>query len=247
MDFSDSNIQRTHDLFYLENDKNEDPKECFVKIADLIEPYLESSINKDEKITIADIGCAAGQFPAYLDSRFENISIIGYEYLEELVEAASHNFPNVNFKQASILDINAIQESSCEVITISGVLSIFDDISPIIENLAYWIKPNGKLILFGVFNPYDIDVFVKYRHSEDYEINTFESGWNIISQKTISKLLHANGAKNINFHEFQLSIDLKERKYDPVRSWTEKLDNGSTQIVNGLRIKQPAYIVEVDF
>ncbi len=247
ININDSNIQRTHDLFYLENDKNLPPKECFVKIADLIEAHLKNLQDIDKEINIADFGCAAGQFPGYLDQRFLSCKVSGYEFLDLLVNAAKSNYPNVNFKKASILDISAIPESSYDVITVCGVLSIFDEIEPIMNNLSFWIKSGGKLFLFGTFNPYDIDVFIKYRHSSDYGINKFESGWNIISQKTISNLLKKNGAKNILFHKFDLSIDLKKREDDVVRSWTENLEDSSKQIVNGLCIKQPTYIVEVRF
>ena len=147
----------------------------------------------------------------YLQLRFPNCRIEGYEYLKELLEVASINYPKVNFKQATIFDINAIKNSSCDVITLCGVLSIFDDIEPIIKNLSFWIKPGGKLFLFGAFNPNEIDVFIKYRYSKDYGINKYESGWNIVSQKTISNLLYLHGAKNIIFHEFDLSMDLKKR------------------------------------
>lgn len=247
LNIGDSNIQRTHDFLYLKNDKNQPPKECFVKIANLIQNHLNSKTNKDNKTIIADIGCAAGEFPGYLQKKFPNCQIEGYEYLKELLDLASINYPNVYFQQATIFDLDSIKNSSCDVITLCGVLSIFDDIEPIIKNLSFWIKPGGKIFLFGAFNTYEIDVFIKYRYSKDYEIDKFESGWNIISQKTLSNLLYSYEAKQIVFHDFNLSLDLKRRDDDPVRSWTEKLANGKKQIVNGLCIKQPTYIVEISF
>ena len=43
-----------------------------------------------------------------------------------------------------------------------------------------------------------------------------------------------------------MPIDLKRNLNDPLRSWTEKLKSGKRQIINGLWIKQPQYILEVD-
>ena len=40
-----------------------------------------------------------------------------------------------------------------------GVLSIFDDIEPLITNLIHWTRPNGKIYIHGMF--YDIDVYTK--------------------------------------------------------------------------------------
>ena len=98
-----------------------------------------------------------------------------------------------------------------------------------------------------MFNPYEIDVFIKYRESKDYKINQFEPGWNVISQSTISKLLKKFGAKEIFFHEFKISVDLGKKLGDPVRSWTEKLASGERQIVNGICLKQPQYILEARY
>lgn len=101
--------------------------------------------------------------------------------------------------------------------------------------------------MHGMFNPYDVDVFVKYKLSENFHSQEYESGWNIISQKTISNLLFDKGAKNVKFHDFNLSVDIDKNLTDPLRSWTEKMENGSRQIVNAICLKQPQFILEADF
>ena len=244
MDFKSPNIERTHDLFYLKNNIHDYPKDAFIRVADLISNYKNK--NK-KKLTIVDIGCANGQFPSYLNTRFEKDNVLGYEYVEELVSAARVSYPNIKFSQASILDRSAISSSSCDVITLLGVLSIFDDIDPILSNLSHWIKPNGRVYIHGMFNPFDIDVFIKYRDSKKYAENIFESGWNIISQSSITRILKKYDAKFVKFYEFKISCDLKKNSEDPVRSWTEKLQNGERQIVNGICLKQPQYILEAEF
>lgn len=167
--------------------------------------------------------------------------------MDELVNAAKNNYPDLKIFQASILDENAILESSLDILTINGVASIFDDVEPIIKNASRWIKKNGKLYMHQQFNPYDVDVYITYRDSDNYGKNQFETGWNIISQKSFSRLLTKYGGKNIKYHEFTISIDIEKRLDDPIRSWTEKLIDGRRQIVNALCIKQPQYILEVDF
>jgi len=244
MDFNSPNIERTHDLFYLKNKINDNPKDSFKRVGDLISNYKDK--NK-KKLTIVDIGCAAGQFPSYLTTRFENDNILGYEYVEELVSAARVSYPEIKFKKASVLDRSAIRSSSCDVITLLGVLSIFDDIDPILSNISHWIKPNGRVYMHGMFNPFDIDVFIKYRDSKKYAKNIFEPGWNIISQSSITRILEKYNAKLVKFYEFKISCDIKKNNDDPVRSWTEKLQNGERQIVNGICLKQPQYILEAEF
>ena len=233
-------ITRTHDLFYLFEDHNSPTKESFLQVADLIAQFL--SLRNMRKAKIADIGCATGKFASYLNTRFSSEEIVGYELLDELISRARVLYPSIDFYQGSILDKAIIPKNTYDVITVLGVLSIFDDCSDAIENLIHWTKPGGKIMIHGMFNPFDIDIFIKYQHSG---LPTLESGWNIISQKTLTALLVNHGATEVEWHKFNISSDLLPNALDPVRSWTEILANGDRQIVNGLFIKQPQFICEV--
>ena len=82
--------------------------------------------------------------------------------------------------------------------------------------------------------------------SSDYKKPKFQSGWNIISQNTISKILEKHGVKKYTFHPFNISVDIEPKLDDAVRSWTEKLEDGSRYIINGLCIQQPQFILEIN-
>ena len=234
-------IVRTHDAFYAFQDPNSQPKDSFVQCGDLIEEFISS---RKHPIEIADFGAATGNFVDYLSTRFKNENVVGYELLDSLIAKSQVFFPLIEIRQGSILDRSSVPRNSFDVITVLGVLSIFDDCEYAIRNLIYWTKPGGKIFIHGMFNPYDLDVFVKYKHAGvSVEL---ESGWNIISQKSMTKQLLDNGAKAVRYHKFNISVDLIPNSMDPVRSWTEKLEGGERQIVNGLFLKQPQYICEVD-
>ena len=236
-------IIRKHDEFYANENPIGPPKDSFIQVSNLIKNYKKTL---EKNISIADVGCATGSFINYLVSSYPQDKIVGYEYLESLIQAGMEFYPQIKIKQASILKRESIPASNFDVVTCLGVLSIFDDIEPAISNLTYMVKPGGKLFIHNMFNPYDIDVFVKYSNSDKYGSFEYESGWNIISQKTITKLLADNGARNIKFHDFNISVELEGDSSDPLRSWTEKLSSGRNQIVNGLHLKQPFYILEAD-
>ena len=236
-------LVRNHDKFYANVNSKLPIKHSFIQIANLIKNYKKSF---KKKITIVDIGTATGTFANYLQSRFFEDNIVGYELLKPLIKVGKKNYPNVEIKQGNLLNKKMIQKSSTDIITLLGVLSIFNDAEKVVSNLLYWAKPGGKILIHGPFNPYNIDIFIGYKHSEKYQNIEMEAGWNIISHKTIKKLFINNGAKKIKFHEFDMPIDLKRNLNDPLRSWTEKLKSGKRQIINGLWIKQPQYILEVD-
>ncbi len=238
------NVVRTHDSFYLDIDPLLPPKDSFIQAGNLIGQWLDDN---SKIASIADMGCATGAFVSYLGERFPEQNICGYEYLETLVKAGQRSYPGIKIAQASIFDRERLEASSIDIITVLGVISIFDDIEPIVKNLSCWIKPGGKILLHGMFNPFDFDVFVKYRKSEAHGVGPFEAGWNVISQKTISKLFIEAGAKQIQFHEFKISVDLDHDPHDPLRSWTEKLEDGSRLITNATCLKQPQFILECDF
>ena len=58
-----------------------------------------------------------------------------------------------------------------------------------------WLKPKGKFILHNCISEYDIDVFVKYAPSNNsYSADNLESGWNIISEKSLRLVAEKNSA-----------------------------------------------------
>ena len=132
------NIVRSHDSFYLGVDPLAPPKDSFVQVGNLIGDYLNDT---SEVAKIIDIGSATGAFLNYLSLRFPKHSILGYEYLETLIKVGELNYPGIQITQGSILDSEIIAPHSVNVITVLGVISIFDDIEPIVKNLALWIKP----------------------------------------------------------------------------------------------------------
>ena len=235
------NPNRTHDAFYqFENDL--EPKQYFTSIGDLIEKYRE---RKNFPLRIADIGCAAGAFPAYLANRFPNDYIHGYEYLPELVDSARNKYPTINFSQASVIDNLALPEHYFDVITICGVHSIFDNFEQVLDNLLLWIKSDSKIFIHGLFNPFPYDVFVKYKNNTGTQTELLESGWNMPSQLAVANLLKMRGKSNFVFHEFRMKKDIPKNQNDLLRSWTINDSNNIRHITNGLSLLQPHYTLEV--
>jgi len=229
-------MKRTHDKFYL-NENNKNDKESFVAVADVISRQKFSSI--------ADVGCATGAFPHYLKKRFPSSHIEGIEYLDSLLNKAVTDFPNISFSKGNVLDKESVTKKF-DVITMLGVLELFDDCHTVLRNVLSWLNPKGRLILHNLINEYDIDVFIKYRSSSDNYIETeLESGWNIISKKSLELFTKQNNSRLVSCEDFSISVDLPKQR-DVMRSWTETNLSGSKDIFNALHIRQPFKIVVIE-
>ena len=175
-------ITRTHDSLYLKENRYEEPKQVHMDIISNIK--TKENINDD--IIISDFGCAAGEFVYALRKNFPKAKIEGYDVLDELIEKAKIEVPNVDFFVGSIIDREMCKREHANVALCLGVLPIFDTFENIINNLLYWTKSGGVIIIHGLFNDFPIDVNIKYNLSENYGKNELEAGWNIFSKKTIS-------------------------------------------------------------
>ena len=241
----DGYSQRSHDALYATSDPCSPPKESFVRVADLMQG---SNLNglKDRRPSVVDIGAAAGAFVNYLSGRLKHWDVHGVELRPDLVRSAK-DFFGIQLLQGSVLDGNLLDDASIDVITLLGVVGIFDDLCEIADNVSRWVKPGGLVLLHGLFNPFDIDVFIRYRESHREGPGDLETGWNIFSQRTVRDCFIHCGASSVEFFPFTMSGDLPRTPHDPLRSWTEELANGDRQIVNGLWLKQPQYVVKISY
>lgn len=231
--------KRSHDNLYLDSAAEDEPKYSFVRAAELISTFHAESRGKK----ILDVGCAVGHFPNYLQGRFPRANVVGLEYLPSLVSQGKEFFPDLDLRTGSILNSSMFEKETFDTVTVMGVLQIFDDPKVVLQNVFGWLKGSGsQLIIHGLFNEFDVDVFVKYRGSG--EENT-QVGWNIFSMKTIRTIAAECDAKSVKFHAFELPFDLEKRENDPLRSWTERASDGSRTITNALHIRQPQFIAEI--
>ena len=241
MDELDIKIQRTHDAIYLNENRYEDPKEMF----NFISKYAFKDKGPNSLLEVADFGCAAGEFLFYLQRTYPHLLLTGIDILPELIAKAALWNPSASLKVGSVLDKDCVGENSFDISFLVGVHSIFDEFESVFSNLIVWTREGGKIYVLGMFNPFPLDVMIKYRNANELERGTFESGWNIFSQESISSFLKNNlKVKHFEFHKFDIGIDLSPQE-DPVRSWTIQVENQDRIITNGLCILQPHYLLEI--
>ena len=234
--------KRTHDLLYLDENRYEDVKDGFKFCASL----LKNAGGFKAGHIVCDVGCAAGEYLYYLTKTFPSVTFRGYDLLPALVEKARIKVPQTSFFVGSVNDPSLMPSNSADACFLIGVHSIFEEFEPTFSNLISWVKPGGRCYIFGIFNAYPVDVYIKYRASERSGKGPFEAGWNMFSMKSITRFLDQHPAvSGHTFHKFTISVDLQPNPADPVRSWTFKNAESHRLITNGLSIIQQQYALEI--
>jgi len=239
---SEVNVVREHDQLYLLEQRKHEPKEYFKFIIAKAKNHLKAF----DKLAMLDIGCATGDFLFYLQSQFPESNLTGMDVMPSLLERAKEEVENCQFIHANICDASTLPDTKYQAVFMNGVHSIFDSLEPWLDNALNLVsKDNGKLYLFGIFNPDDIDVLLKVRSVEQDKNSQWQSGWNCFSMKTFEKYLEKSNVKNYTFHDFNIEIDIPKHEDDPLRSWTFDYNDGSKGVINGAMILHKFMLLEV--
>ncbi len=100
------------------------------------------------------------------------------------------------------------------------------------------------MYVVGSFNPYPVDVLVKYKLSQSKMDNTYESGWNLFSITSVTNFLNEHSkVEQVNFEKFEIGIDLPKQG-DPIRAWTFMNDT-KRDLTNGLSMILPIYLLQI--
>ncbi len=201
------------------------PKQHHIETLDLIRSHYP-----DFNGSLLDIGCAAGVFAELFAHSFPKSSVTGIDVNEELLDIAKTEceaIPNITFETGDAIRYKA--EKQFNVITASGVLSIFEDFTEPLQSWISWLAPQGVLCIFGGFNSRNIDKIVRFRNN--YTNGEWEGGLSTYSIHTVGAFLDTLGVSH-SFKKFHLKIDLEESE-DPIRSFTKTTVTGEKIIING--------------
>jgi SAM-dependent methyltransferase len=247
MQTNSTKLQRTHDSLYLLENRYEDPKQLHQQIVAMIKRDHSHEVRTTLR-SITDAGCAAGEFAYLLRKEFMDVDVQGFDLLPSLISKARERVSGTFFFESDILDASSLPPSSQDVITCTGVISIFDDFRTPVQNLIDWVKPGGYVYLHSLFSDYPFDVRIQYNSSADYGNGILETGWNIFSKQSVStylaNLLENNLIHSFVFDDFKLERELAPQE-DLARSWTFRDHEGKLRVTNGLNILQPHAILTI--
>jgi|TARA_B100001964_G_C14197718_1_gene584237 ubiquinone/menaquinone biosynthesis C-methylase UbiE len=209
----------------------EKPKYVFSVLGDKIEKVVSCT----EKLTMLDVGGASGAFCHYIGKRFSSkIETICVEFDEELCHIGRENVQECRFICGDANNMDMIRTNTVNIVTMIGVLSIFDNFKPSLSECFRVVVPGGNVFVFGKFNEYDIDILLRYRYCNN---DIWNRGWNLFSKYSIDTFLRERtDIKKWSYEKFRFPFDL-EKKDDPIRSWTEINTRGERIFKNGLNME----------
>ena len=221
---------RTHDKFYLTEDRKHTPKEYFKFI------FKEIDFNLANNGKILDVGCSTGDFLWFLKENLPNAELVGIDVDEELLQRARKEVPGVEFIRANIIEDKL--EHRFDLIFMLGVHSIFDKIEQWLDPMVDLLKENKESVIyvFGFFNPEDLDVLIRSRSSSTE--GPWEAGWNLYSRKSVMDYCEKKNWK-CSFLDFQIEIDIPKNEEDPLRSYTILMKDDKRLVMNGMQLVQP--------
>ncbi len=245
------NAVRIHDKMYLKLDRSKQVKYSFVKILDEIKKYRGKKI-----YSLCDVGCASGDF-LYAANRTlgDSVNLVGIDIRSDLLEAANKKISNCTLIKADINHPNFLKKINNEydVVTMSGTMQIFDDFSISIDNCLGILKKKGILIVQGPFNPFDVDVIMRYRDVSNIrnynhkKLPPLQVGFNMFSVKHVKQYIKSTYPNySVRFEEilFPKKMNYKIQKNDLDRSWNINIENKNLWI-NGNQILQHQFLCKI--
>ena len=115
---------------------------------------------------------------------------MGIDVLPESIEKGCTNLPSVNFQFENVLNSTLRSSSEFDKVFLTGVYMVFDEFETCFSNLIDWTEPGGSVYIKGMFNPYPVDVIIKYKHSVDYDY-----GYGFISSEIFRLLMQKDSLK----------------------------------------------------
>ncbi|WP_081946284.1 class I SAM-dependent methyltransferase [Helicobacter jaachi] len=211
-------------------------------------PPQHTKSQSDYPQSICDIGCSNGDFLFYLSDVFPHAKLYGIDILPSLLEKTrqdfkAHNKPCPTLWEGDIQSGLNLPKERFDMVFLNGVIGIFDDLHKPLEHFANLINPKGVGYIWGCFNPYPIDVFIKGRVCGSSHL---ESGWNLHSKQSVLEICDGLGLKGVFYDDFDIGIDLPQSE-DYLRTWTFRLEGGKRAIINGLSLVHNFSLLELTY
>ena len=236
--------------FYLTEKKFKNkPKFVTLELLKILKKNKDYKTKKD--LVFLDIGCANGALIDFISNKIQSWNFVGTEIENDFVNLCKKNIKNCSFYLDNLKNKPNKNLPLGDILYLSGVHSHFDDPKVYLDGAIRRCKKKGIIIIHGLFNPYKVDLVIRYKKSEDYNLQTRkvdQTGWNMFSIESISKILNKNNSvSKFKFKKlvFPTTLKVKFNNDNHIRSWNKRIDKKNF-FVNGLNLVQHQYFLIIN-
>jgi SAM-dependent methyltransferase len=99
------------------------------------------------KSVILDVGCGTGHHVAKI-SQNKNLEVIGIDISPSMIKKAKENYPNLNFKQANVLNRDVFHNNMfTHILALYFTIYYIEDKATFFNNCMDWLMPGGYLVM----------------------------------------------------------------------------------------------------
>lgn len=180
--------------------------------------HIYNYLKKKRINTLLDVGGAAGDFGWFAP---EEINILSIDISKELIDIGNSRKTkkNLKYRHGDILKENF---GLFDAVTLSGVLSTFEDIETALECICAHSKKH--LIIHTISTPYPFDVKVKHRNYSLKE-KDYQSSFNIYSLEYIKSVLKKMKFRKFRYEKYIMNNFLEEGPKNKLRNFNVKINN----------------------
>lgn len=191
--------------------------------------------------SILDIGCATGDLLAFLGRKYPSAALTGLDIDATLIETAA---AREELTDATLIvgDGRSADIGQFSLTTCFGMLGIFDDCEPVLDQLLMNTARGGRVAVQALLNPDDIDVRIAYKD----HLNGLDwmRGFNIFSRQRVERWAASKPLK-VEFHDFHMTSELPKRPNLPHRAHTLDTADGRRRSINGLCLLLPETLLVI--
>jgi ubiquinone/menaquinone biosynthesis C-methylase UbiE len=112
---------------------------------EIIMPGVFKLLNLKRGSRVLDLACGQGVFSRYLLAK--GMQVEGLDVSEELIGfARSRSKPSIRFHVADARDASAFKESCFDAAACLLAVQNMEEIEPVFQNVARWLKPDGRFV-----------------------------------------------------------------------------------------------------
>lgn len=131
------------------------------------------NIKWQDGLRILEVGFGNAKHVQELISKANNISYVGLDYSETMVEEGKKNYPNQTFYHQNILELDLPNEDKFDVILTINTVYFIDDLDKLFNQLKTVLAPGGEIHI-GKRSKQDLEIlnevtqydFIKYSNEE---------------------------------------------------------------------------------